>query len=243
MLTIFKKEISNYFGTPGAYLVASIFVLICSLFLWFFDNDYNIFNLGNASLSTFFFIAPWAFLLLIPALTMRQIAEEKQLGTLDWLMTQPLKLSHIVVGKYLSVLVLILFILIPTLIYVVTVQHFSMDGGADVGTIFSGYIGLFLLGALFASIGILVSSITNSQVVAYVGTVFLCFVMYYGLSGLASYNLLGGMDYYVKQLGAEFHYNSFLKGIIDSRDIVYFVAISALFLWGSYFSLLKIQAK
>lgn len=243
MLTIFKKEISNYFGTPGAYLVASIFVLICSLFLWFFDNDYNIFNLGNASLSTFFFIAPWAFLLLIPALTMRQIAEEKQLGTLDWLMTQPLKLSHIVVGKYLSVLVLILFILIPTLIYVATVQHFSMDGGADVGTIFSGYIGLFLLGALFASIGILVSSITNSQVVAYVGTVFLCFVMYYGLSGLASYNLLGGMDYYVKQLGAEFHYNSFLKGIIDSRDIVYFVAISALFLWGSYFSLLKIQAK
>lgn len=243
MLTILKKEIRNYFGTPGAYLVASIFVLICSLFLWFFDNEYNIFNLGNASLSTFFFIAPWAFLFLIPALTMRQLAEEKQLGTLDWLMTQPLKLNHILFGKYFSVLVLVLFMLIPTWIYIMTVQHFSMDGKADIGAIFSGYVGLFLLGTLFAAIGIFVSSITQNQVVAYVGSVFICFLIFYGMQGLASYNLLGGMDYYVQQIGAEYHYNSFLKGIIDTRDVIYFVAISALFLWFAYFSILQIQSK
>ena len=103
MLTILKKEFRSFFGTPNAYLVASFFVVICALFLWFFDNEYNVFNLGNASLSTFFFIAPWAFLFLIPALTMRQFSEEKQLGTLDWLFTQPIRLGNVILGKYLSV--------------------------------------------------------------------------------------------------------------------------------------------
>lgn len=241
MFTIFKKEIRSLFCSPGAYIVASIFILICSLFLWFFDNQYNIFNLGNASLSTFFFIAPWAMLFLIPALTMRQLAEEKQMGTLDWLMTQPLKLHHIIAGKYLSVIVLIAFMIIPTLIYIPTLQHFSMDGKTDLGAIISGYLGLFLLSSMFAAIGFAMSSITQNQVVAYVASVFICFGLFYGFQGLASYNLLGGADYYMQQIGAEFHYNSFLKGIIDSRDILYFLGCSGLFLYFTYFTLLQIQ--
>lgn len=241
MFTIFKKEIRSFFCSPGAYIVASIFILICSLFLWFFDNQYNIFNLGNASLSTFFFIAPWAMLFLIPALTMRQLAEEKQMGTLDWLMTQPIKLHHIILGKYLSVIVLIVFMLIPTLIYIFTLQHFSMDGKTDLGAIASGYIGLFLLSALFAAVGFAMSSATQNQVVAYVASVFICFALFYGFQGLASYNLLGSGDYYMQQIGAEFHYNSFLKGIIDSRDILYFVGFSGLFLYLTYFILQQLQ--
>ncbi|MDO5655323.1 MAG: ABC transporter permease subunit [Flavobacteriaceae bacterium] len=243
MFTIFKKEIRSFFGTPGAYIVSSIFVLICALFLWFFDNEYNIFNLGTASLSTFFFIAPWAFLFLIPALTMRQLAEEKQMGTLDWLLTQPIKISNLILGKYLSVLILIAFMLLSTAIFVFSIQYFSMDGKIDTGAIISGYAGLFLLGSLFAATGLAVSSFTENQVIAYVGTVFLCFLMYYGFTGLASYNLLGSLDYYVQQAGAEFHYNSFLKGIIDTRDLLYFVAVSVLFLCLAYFSLIKLLTR
>ena len=241
MFTLLKKEIRSFFGTPGSYIVASIFVLICALFLWFFDNEYNVFNLGNASLSTFFFIAPWAFLFLIPALTMRQFAEEKQMGTLEWLLTQPIRIENVILGKYVSVITLIAFMLISTLIFVLTVVHFSLNGQIDNGTVISGYLGLFLLGALFAAIGIAVSTFTQNQVVAYVGTVFICFLMFYGFQGLASYNLLGSLDYYMQQIGAEFHYNSFLKGIIDSRDLIYFISISGLFLCLSYFSLTQFQ--
>ena len=127
--------------------------------------------------------------------------------------------------------------LLPTFIFVYTILHFSMDGQADLGAIFSGYLGLFLLGSLFAAIGIFISSITNNQVIAYVLTIFICFIIYYGFQGLASYNLLGNLDYYMQQIGAEFHYNSFLKGIIDSRDLLYFLCLSGLFLCASYFSL------
>lgn len=241
MFTIFKKEVRSFFCSPGAYIVASIFILICSLFLWFFDNQYNIFNLGNASLSTFFFIAPWAMLFLIPAFTMRQFAEEKQMGTLDWLMTQPIKLNHIILGKYFSVIMLILLMILPSMVYIFTLQHFSMDGQIDMGTIISGYIGLFLLGSLFAAIGLSMSSLTENQVVAYVASVFICFVLFYGFQGLASYNLLGGFDYYMQMIGAEFHYNSFLKGIIDSRDLIYFIGFSALFLYLTYFILIQLR--
>ncbi|MXV37765.1 ABC transporter permease subunit [Flavobacteriaceae bacterium Ap0902] len=243
MLTIFKKEFKNYFGSYAAYLVAAIFVLITTLFLWFFDNEFNVFNLGEASLSTFFFIAPWAFLFLIPALTMRQFAEERQLGTLEWLFTQPIRISNIVLGKYLSVLILILFMLVPTVIYIFTLAHFSLDGQVDYGTIFSGYLGLYLLGALFAAIGICVSSFTSNQVVAYVAAVFSCFVLYYGFQGIASYNLLGGIDYYMQQFGAQFHYNSFLKGIVDTRDLFYFITIAALALVITQISIQKISSK
>lgn len=243
MLTILKKELTIYFGTYTAYLVAAIFVLITALFLWFFDNEYNVFNLGEASLTTFFFIAPWAFLLLVPALTMRQLAEEKQLGTLDWLFTQPISIQNVVLGKFISVVFLIIFMLIPTLFYPYTLSYFSLDHSMDLGTIFTGYLGLFLLGSLFAAIGICVSAFTSNQVIAYVLTVFCCFVLYYGFQGLASYNLLGSIDYYMQQLGVQYHYNSFLKGILDTRDLLYFLVISGLALIMAQISIQKMLTK
>jgi len=231
MIKIFKKELANYFTGYMAYIVASAFVLICTLFLWFFDNEFNIFNIGTATLSSFFFIGPWILLFQVPALTMRTIAEEESAGTLQWLFTQPVKICGIVWGKYLPVIVVLLFALLPTLLFVYTLNQFTIDEQQlDYGTFFSGYLGLFLLGSNFAAIGIFTSSVTKNQVTAYVFAVFLCFVLFYAFESLASYNLLGGADYYVQKIGMYVHYQQLLKGIIDTRDLIYFMAVIALFL-------------
>lgn len=231
MNVILLKELKTFFGAFGVYIIATGFVVICSLFLWFFDNDFNVFNLGNAHLSSYFFIAPWVLMFLIPALTMGLMAEEKQMGTLDWLRGQPISTESILLGKYLAILVIIVFILIPTLIYLPTLQHFSLDKSIDSASILCGYLGLFFLASLFASIGLYISSISSNQVIAYVVTVIVCFLLYFGFQGIASYNLMGNFDYYIRQIGADYHLSSFVKGIIDSRDLIYFIGLDVLFLF------------
>jgi len=231
MIKIFKKELANYFTGLMAYICASAFVLICVLFLWFFDNEFNIFNIGTATLSSFFFIAPWVLLFLIPALTMRSIAEEESSGTLQWLFTQPIKICGIVWGKFLAVVMVLIFCLLPTLLFIYTLNQFVAESQElDYGVFFSGYLGLFLMGNAFAAIGIFTSSITKNQVGAYVSAIFLCFVLFYAFESLASYNLLGGADYYVQKIGIYTHYQQLLKGIIDTRDLIYFLVLTGLFL-------------
>ena len=226
MWTIFKKEFSNFYLGFTAYLAAAAFVIVSVLFLWFFDNEFNVFNTGNASLSSFFFVGPWIFLFMIPALTMKLIAEEQANGTLLWLFTQPIENSQIIWGKYLAVVSVVVFCLIATFLFTVTLQEFLIpEQELDYGTIFSGYLGLLFLGFLFAAIGLFTSSITKNQVMAYVLAVFFCFIIYYGFEGLASYNLLGSMDFYVQKIGSFTHYNQFLKGIIDTRDLLYFMIL------------------
>lgn len=240
MIKIFKKELANYFTGFMAYICASSFVLICTLFLWFFDNEFNIFNIGTATLSSFFFIAPWVLLFLIPALTMRTISEEESSGTLQWLFTQPIKVCGIVWGKYLPVLVVLLFSLLPTLLFVYTLEEFIIDAQLlDYGAFLSGYIGLFLLGSSFAAIGLFTSSLTKNQVAAYVSAIFLCFFFFYAFESLASYNLLGGADYYVQKLGMFVHFQQLLKGIMDTRDLIYFLVIIALFLVLTNYNLVR----
>ncbi len=226
MWTIFKKEFSNFYLCFTAYLAAATFVIVSVLFLWFFDNEFNVFNTGNASLSSFFFVGPWIFLFMIPALTMKLIAEEQANGTLLWLFTLPIKNNQIIWGKYLAVVSVVIFCLLSTFLFTITLQEFLMpEQELDYGTIFSGYFGLFFLGSLFAAIGLFTSSITKNQVMAYVLAVFFCFIIFYGFESLASYNLLGSMDFYVQKIGSFTHYNQFLKGIIDTRDLLYFVVL------------------
>jgi ABC-2 type transport system permease protein len=240
MIKIFKKELANYFMGFMAYISASAFVLICTLFLWFFDNEFNIFNIGTATLSSFFFIAPWVLLFLIPALTMRTISEEESNGTLQWLFTQPIKVCGIVWGKYLPVIVVLLFALMPTLLFVYTLEQFIVNEQLlDYGAFFSGYLGLFLLGSSFAAIGLFTSSMTKNQVAAYVSAIILCFFFFYAFESLASYNLLGGADYYVQKLGMFVHFQQMLKGILDTRDLIYFLVIIALFLVLTNFNLIR----
>ncbi|MDH0658497.1 ABC transporter permease subunit [Empedobacter sp. GD03865] len=226
MWTIFKKEFSNFYLGFNAYLATATFVIVSVLFLWFFDNEFNVFNTGNASLSSFFFVGPWIFLFMIPALTMKLIAEEQANGTLLWLFTLPIKDNQIIWGKYLAVVSVIVFCLLSTFLFTITLQEFLMpEQELDYGTIFSGYLGLFFLGSLFAAIGLFTSSITKNQVMAYVLSVFFCFIIFYGFESLASYNLLGSMDFYVQKIGSFTHYNQFLKGIIDTRDLLYFLIL------------------
>lgn len=241
MWTIFKREFSNFYLGFTAYLSALTFVIVSVLFLWFFDNEYNVFNTGNASLSSFFFIAPWVFLFLIPALTMKLIAEEQANGTLLWLFTLPIKNNQIVLGKYFAVLSVIIFCLLSTFLFTITLQEFLIpEQELDYGTILSGYIGLFFLGSLFAAIGLFTSSITKNQVLAYVFAVFCCFIFYYGFEGLASYNLLGTLDFYVQKIGSYTHYNQFLKGIIDTRDLLYFIVLIAIL---NQFTIINLENK
>lgn len=238
MFQILKKELSGYFNSYIAYVSAAAFSLICTLFLWFFDNDFNIFNTGNASLSSFFFIAPWILLFMIPALTMRTLAEEESAGTLQWLFTQPLKISGIVFGKFIPVLIVLLFALLSTIGFITTLENFvTEEQQLDYGVFFSGYLGLFLLGCSFAAIGLFTSSLAKNQVTAYILSVFLCFILFYAFESLASYNLLGSADYYVQKIGMQVHYQQLLKGIIDSRDLVYFIVLIALFLGLTHYNL------
>lgn len=241
MWTIFKKEFNQFFLGFTAYLSALAFVIISTLFLWFFDNQFNVFNTGNASLNSFFFIAPWIFMFMIPALTMKMIAEEQNNGTLLWLFTLPIKINQIILGKFLAVVSVILFCLIGTFLFISTLENFILsDQSLDYGTIYNGYFGLFLLGCLFASIGLFTSSITKNQVMAYVLAVFICFISYYGFEGLASYNLLGSADYYVQKVGSYSHYQQFLKGILDTRDLGYFILLIAVFI---QISIINLQLK
>ncbi len=231
MFSLFKKELWSYFGTLGAYIVAIAFVLICSLFLWFFDNDFNILNIGTASLNTFFVLAPWVLIFLIPALTMKSIAEEEQNGTLIWLFSQPVSILSIVMGKYLAVLVLVLFSLLSTGIYIYSIYMISMpQGNIDLGTVFSGYLGLLFLSMAFIAVGIFSSSLVKNQVLAFIIGVFLCFFCFFGFENLASYNLLGNLDYVLQKIGFYQHYISFTKGIVDTRDLGYFLFVIFLFL-------------
>lgn len=231
MFSIFKKELWAYFGTLGAYIVSAAFLLICSLFLWFFDNDFDVFNVGLATLNNFFILAPWVLMFLLPALTMKSIAEEEQNGTMVWLFSQPLSVSSIVLGKYWAILVLVLFSLLPTFTYVYTINNLSLPkGNIDSGIIVSGYIGLLFLSMTFASIGIFCSSLVKNQVLAFVTGVFFCFICFYGFENLASYNLLGNLDYTLQKIGFFQHYTSFTKGIVDTRDIGYFIFVIVVFL-------------
>ncbi|WP_068597744.1 ABC transporter permease [Vaginella massiliensis] len=234
MLTILKKELQTYFLGYTAYIAALIFNVVCVLFLWFFDQDYNIFNSGLASLNSFFFIAPWVLMFLIPALTMRQIAEEQANGTLLWLFTQPINIRQIILEKYASVIILVLFILLFTLPYLNSLEKLVLpEQNIDYGIIWCGYLGLILLGSLFAAVGIFASSLTKNQVMAYILAMFFNFILFFGFQSLASYNLMGSNDYIIQKTGAFSHYNQFLKGILDTRSLIYFVVVCSLFLIGS----------
>lgn len=231
MFSIFKKEIGTYFGTMGAYIIASIFTIICTLFLWFFDNNFNIFNTGLASLNNFFVLSPWVLLFLIPALTMKSIAEEEENNTLIWLFSQPISIFSVVLGKYFAILTLVLFSLLGTIVYVYSTYMISLPtGNIDLGMVLSGYLGLIFLSMTFISVGILASSLVKNQVLAFILGVFLSFFCFFGFENLASYNLLGNFDYILQKIGFYQHYISFTKGIIDTRDLGYFLFITFLFL-------------
>lgn len=232
MLAIFKKELWSYFGNWSAWLVLGAFSLIGTLFLFFFDNNFNIFEIGTASLQSYFVLVPWLLIFVIPAISMNSLAEEEQNGTLGWLFAQPIKISDIILGKFFSVFTVGFFCLLPSLIYLYTIYVLGLtEGNIDLGMTFGSYIGLVLLIATFSAIGILASSISKNQIMAYLFGVFLCFILYFGIEQLASYKLLGGADYFLQNLGFYQHFLGFTRGLVDSSDITYFILIISLALY------------
>lgn len=231
MFSIFKKEINSFLGSLIGYIVISVFLLINGLFLWVFPLEFNVFEFGYASIDGLFMLAPFVFLFLIPAISMRSFSEEKRTGTIELLMTKPLTEMQIILGKYFASIVLIIFSLIPTLIYYYTVYKLGFPvGNIDIGGTWGSYIGLLFLGAAFASIGLFVSSLTNSQITSFIVSVFLCGFVYIGFDFIYQFQFFGTFDLFIKSLGINEHYVSMSRGVIDTRDILYFISLITLFL-------------
>ena len=229
MLAILKKEINTFFATPIGYLVIGVFLLLNGLFLWLFKGEFNILDNGFADLSSFFLLAPWILIFLIPAVTMRSFSDEKKQGTLELLLTKPIPHFQIVLGKYLGAFVLIIIALLPTLLFVYTVSKLgNPEGNLDLGSTLGSYFGLLFLVGAYTSIGVFSSSLTDNQIVAFITAVFICFFFYFGFEGLSEYNLLGDA-FYIEKLGMASHFKSMSRGVLDTRDIIYFLTITGLF--------------
>ncbi len=231
MFAIFKKELRQFFSSLIGYIAIVVFLLVLGLFMWIFP-DTSILEFGYASLDSFFSIAPYIFIFLIPAITMRSFAEEINTGTIELLSTRPVTELEIILGKYFAALTLVLIAILPTFIYFYTVyQLASPVGNVDVGGILGSYFGLFFLGAVFVAIGIFCSSVTSNQIVAFIVGVFLCFFIYLAFSYLSQFGVfVGKNDYLVESFGLSAHYDAMGKGVIDTRDVVYFLSLISAFI-------------
>ncbi len=231
MIALIQKEIRSFFGSIIGYLVILVYLLINGVFLWLFPGNFNILDGGYASLGNLFTISPWVFLFLIPALSMRLFADEKKAGTMEILFTKPLSDLQIILAKYSAGLLLLLVALIPTLVYYYSVYQLGAPpGNLDSGGTFGSYIGLLFLGGAFLSIGLFSSALTDNQIVAFLLAMFLCFFVFYGFDQIAGFELFGSADLLILKLGINEHYVSMSRGVIDSRDLLYFISVIALFI-------------
>lgn len=229
MKSIALREIKSFFGSPIGYLVIAIFLLLNGLFLWVFDGEYNILQSGFADLTPFFTLSPWILIFLIPAVTMRSFSDEIKQGTIELLLTKPLSVWQIVNGKFLGSFLLIIIAIIPTFIYVYVISSLGMPvGNIDIGSILGSYFGLLFLVSAYTSIGIFTSTLSENQIVSFILSVFLCFLLYYGFEGIS--NQVKGFEEIIERIGMDYHYKSMSRGVIDTRDIIYFLSISFLFL-------------
>ena len=232
MLAIFKKEFNSFFTSTIAYLTIGIFLLINGLFLWVFDDDFNILNAGFADLTSFFYLAPWILIFLIPAITMKTFADEFRSGNIEILKTRPITNITLVLGKFFAILTLLIIVLIPTFVYAYSIHELGNPvGNLDYGSISGSYIGLLLLASSFASIGIFTSTLTKNQVVAFLLGICVVFLFYYGFDAVSS--LFGDYSYTIKLFGMNEHFKSISRGVIDSRDVLYFMSIIIFFLFVS----------
>ena len=240
MKAILLREIKSFFGSPIGYLVIALFLILNGLFLWVFQGEYNILNTGFADMSPFFTLAPWILIFLIPAVTMRSFSDEKKQGTLELLLTKPLSLWQIVNGKFLGAFLLIVIAIIPTFIYVYAISSLgSPEGNIDMGSTIGSYFGLLFLIAGYSAIGIFTSTLSENQIVAFIIAVFLSFFFYFGFDGLATLSPV--FSNFISSLGMQEHFKSMSRGVIDTRDILYFASITIAFLSCTVYKLKSVQ--
>ena len=231
MWSLYRKEISSFFSSVTGYLVAGVFLVLTGLFLWVIPGQMNILFGGYASLDSLFYLAPWLYLFLVPAVTMRLFADEKRTGTMELLYTRPISEWHIVMAKYLAGFTLVVISLLPTLVYFYSViQLGNPVGNIDFGGTWGSFIGLLFLSGIYVAIGVFCSSLTDNQIVSFIMAVVLSFVFYYGFETL-SQMVSGSSQSLIVFMGIDEHYQSMSRGVLDSRDVLYFLSMITLFLY------------
>lgn len=243
MQAIFKRELSAYFSALVGYIIIGLFLLVTGLFIWVFP-DSSILEYGYADMQSLFNFAPFLFIFFIPAITMRTFAEERNMGTLEILLTRPVSLWQIIMGKFLACWAIVMGSLLPTIIYYYSIVKLGLpEGNIDGGAVFGSYIGLLLLGGLMVAIGIFASAITSNQIIAFAIAVFLCFIWYMGFDFFSKWSVLSGLENSLTQLGINAHYTSLSRGVIDTRDVLYFTSFSALFLFFTKLLIAQVNEK
>lgn len=230
MMQIFFKEFNSFLDSLIGTLVVGVFLIAMGLLMWVFP-DTSVLEYGYADMDTLFSVGPYVFIFLVPAITMRSFAEERKMGTLELLMTKPLSEKDIVMGKFFACFLLVIIAMVPTVIYYFTLYQLgNPEGNIDTPGVIGSYIGMILLGGVFCSIGIFASSLAANQVVSFILAAFLSFVFYSGFESASSLFNNGEMTLFVKQVGLLYHYESMSKGLIDSRDLIYFLCVAGILL-------------
>jgi ABC-2 type transport system permease protein len=230
MYSLFLKEIRSFLSSLIGYIVIVVFLLAISLFMWIIRGESNVLDNGYANIDTLFAIAPWVFLFLIPAITMRSFADEKKSGTIELLLTRPITDLQIILAKYFAGFILVAIALLPTLVYFYSIYRLGNPAGnIDTGGTWGSYIGLLLLGSSFVAMGVFASSLTDNQITSFILSLALCFFCYTGFEQISSLSLFGKADTFIQALGINQHYNSLARGVIDTRDVVYFLSFNAFF--------------
>jgi ABC-2 type transport system permease protein len=231
MLALFSKEVNSFLNSLIGYVVVSVFLLITGLFMWVFPLDFNVLDNGYSTLETLFTVAPWIFLFLVPAVTMRSFAEENRAGTIELLLTKPLTEFQIVFAKFLSGFALVLLSLTPTLIYFISVYFLGLPkGNIDIGGTIGSYIGLLFLASSFTAIGTFCSAATGNQIVSFILAVFLSWFFFNGFDSISSLFPNKGIDLFLLELSINTHYVSMSRGVIDTRDVLYYASLIAVFI-------------
>ena len=232
MYSLFLKEIRSFLSSFLGYIIIVVFLVVMGIFLWVLPTDFNILNFGYANVDGLFIIAPFIFLFLVPAITMRSFADENKTGTIELLYTRPISDLQIILSKDLASFVLVILSLLPTLVYYFSIWQLGFpQGNIDSGGFIGSFIGLLFLGASFVSIGIFASSLSENQVVAFIVAILISAFLYLGFEFIYSLDLFGGIDLFIRSLGMSAHYSSISRGVIDSRDLVYFLSVISLFLF------------
>ena len=241
MKAIFIKEISSFFASPIGFLVIGIFLVLNGLFLFVFKGEFNLLDNGFADLTPFFILTPWVFLFLVPAVTMRSFSEERKQGMLEILLTKPLTQLELILGKFFGSIVLIFLALLPTLLYVYAIWQLGNPvGNIDLAATFGSYLGLLFMAFAFTAIGIFSSTLSQNQIVAFIISVLICFFMFYGFDALSNLNIFDN-HFQIEMLGLQYHYNSISRGIIDTRNLIYFVSVTIAFLMFTKLNLKQIK--
>lgn len=232
MFAIFKREVRSFFTSPIGYLIVGSFLLLNGLFLWVFKGDYNIFDYGFADLGNFFLLTPWIFIFLVPAITMKGFSEERKMGTLELLLIKPISVWKLVMGKFWGAFFLCIIAVVPTVVYVFSISSLGViEGNYDLGVVFGSYFGLLFLIGAYTAIGIFASSLSDNQIIAFLVGILICFVVFNGFDALSSLFTNGETQQLIKGFGAQSHFESIARGVMDTKDLVYFISLTLFFLY------------